>query len=334
MPEKELNIGGQAVIEGVMMRSEKFLSIAVRRPDGKIALKRENNTPWSKRFKFLKIPFFRGGVILIESLIHGVKALSWSSEIAMTEEEKENEAKKSKSELWSKIGTVFSLIIGLGVGFLLFFWLPLEITEWLGAETGTTFNLIDGGIRLAMFFLYIVLISLWKEIRRVFQYHGAEHKSIFALENDCPLTIEGAKPFTTLHPRCGTSFLLVVMVVSIMVFMFLGKPETFSDRMIRFLFLPVIGGISYEFIRFSSKHRDNKLTRIFILPGLWLQKITTKEPDDTQLEVGIVSLRSARGENLDSDNIVHYDDKGEIKITASDETSLSNEEVLVSSHDN
>lgn len=310
----EVNVGGQAVIEGVMMRSEKYLSVAVRKPDGRIAVKRESIIPWSKRFKILKLPFLRGGVILIESLIRGINALSWSAEVAIDEVENGSDSGEAKQDSWkSKAATAVTLIIGLGVGIFLFFWVPLVLTDWIGVESGFSFNLVDGVIRMAIFGLYIGLISMWKEIRRVFQYHGAEHKSIFALENNCPLSIDGAKDFSTLHPRCGTSFLLIVMIVSMLVFIFfLGKPETYSDRFVRFLFLPVIGGIAYEFIRLSSKLRDNMIAKIFILPGLWLQKITTREPSEDQLEVGLIALRSAIGELLDSDNIVHYDKKGVI----------------------
>lgn len=310
MNSGEANVGGQAVIEGVMMRSEKFISTAVRRPDGKIALRRQQHESWGKRFKPFKTPFIRGGAILIESLIHGIKALSWSADIAI--EEETGEYKPRENNWKSTLGTAMTMIVAFGIGLLLFFWIPLVLTDMIGVESGFAFNAIDGAIRLAMFGAYILLISLWKEIRRVFEYHGAEHKSIFALENDYPLTIDGAKEFTTLHPRCGTSFLLIVMVVSIIVFMFLGKPDGTSERLVRLLFVPVIGGISYELIRLSGKLRNNKIAGFFIKPGLWLQKITTKEPDESQLEVGLVALRSALGETLNEDNIIHYNENGEI----------------------
>jgi len=320
MPAGETNVGGQAVIEGVMMRSERYISVAVRKPDGKIALKRSENIPWTKRSKILKTPLIRGGIILIESLIHGIKALSWSADVAM--ETERDPAEKDDSNSWkAKLGTFLTMVFGLAIGLLLFFWIPLVLTDWIGVESGFAFNAVDGLIRLIIFGLYVGLISLWKEIRRVFEYHGAEHKSIFALENDCPLTVDGAREFTTLHPRCGTSFLIVVMIVSIIVFMFLGRPETTSDRLIRFLFIPVIGGISYEFIRLSSKFRNNCIARFFTLPGLWTQKITTKEPDDEQLEVGLIALRSALGETLHEDNIVHYDNNGVVVMTENSESS-------------
>ena len=330
--KKEVNIGGQAVIEGVMMRSERYISIAVRRADGKIALKREEIRSWAKKFKFFKLPILRGSLILIESLIHGIGALSWSADVAIEEDKDDTKSRDQNNNSWkSKLSTAFTMIFGLGMGLFLFFWLPLVFTGWVGTETGFTFNLVDGIFRLTMFGLYLGLISMWKEIKRIYQYHGAEHKSIFALENDCPLTVEGARPFTTLHPRCGTSFLLIVMVMSIFVFMFLGKPETYADRFFRLLFVPVIGGISYEFIRLSGKYRDNKIARFFIYPGLMLQKVTTREPNDEQLEVGVTALRSALGEILDSDNIVHYESNGKLESEETHEDAAKDVSILESS---
>ncbi|MFC1477090.1 DUF1385 domain-containing protein [candidate division KSB1 bacterium] len=322
MALNEANVGGQAVIEGVMMRSEKYLSVAVRKPDGSIALKRDTNVSWTKRIKLFKLPVIRGGVILIESLIHGFRALSWSADIAM-EAEDENHTFEDTSSWKSRLSIFLTLVFGLAAGLFLFWWIPLVLTDWVGVESGFAFNAIDGLIRLAIFGLYIGLISLWKEIQRIFQYHGAEHKSIFALENDCPLTIDGAQKFTTLHPRCGTSFLLVVMVVSIIVFMFLGKPDTYAQRVERLLFVPIIAGISYEFIRFSGKKRNNPIAKIFIMPGLWLQKITTREPSAEQLEVGLIALRAAIGEIISEEIVTIYGKNGP----------LPKENVVVNSED-
>lgn len=323
--KKEVNIGGQAVIEGVMMRSHDYISVAVRKSNGMIAIKREEIRSWVKRSKVLKLPLVRGTVILIESLIHGIKALSWSADMAIEETDDKKDKPGQPENSWkSKLATILTMLFGLAMGLLLFFWLPLVFTGWVGAETGFTFNLVDGVFRLVMFGLYLGMISLWKDIRRIYQYHGAEHKSIFALENDNALTVDGARQFSTLHPRCGTSFLLIVMVVSILVFMFLGKPETYTDRFMRLLFVPVIGGISYEFIRLSGKFRDNKIARIFILPGLWLQKVTTSEPTDDQLEVGVLALRSAMGETLDEENIIHYDSRG--LVSEKDSAAISSDE--------
>jgi len=295
--EKKL-VGGQAVIEGVMMRSPEFVAVAVRKPDGNILLKKDTYQSWTKRFKVFGFPFVRGGVTLIESMILGIKALNFSADIAVEEEEKEknpDKVPKKRSRFWTIGAVVLALALGIG----LFFFVPLLLTELIGVEGGVLFNLVDGGIRLVFFLTYLVLISLWKEIRRVFEYHGAEHKSIFAYEEDQPLTLEGVRSFTTHHPRCGTSFLLVVMLVALMVFIVLGKPQDMGDRLIRFLFIPVIGGVSYEIIRLSSKKYGKKLAKILVAPGLWLQRITTHEPDDSQLEVALVALKSALSLEVD-----------------------------------
>jgi len=280
-------------MEGVLMRSPDSYAVAVRRPNGDIVVKKAPFTTVTKRLKVLGLPILRGGVILIEALILGVKALSFSGDIAMEEENKKNGkdiAKKSAwDNLWMAATVIFSFILGLA----LFFYVPLLLTDLFHFENTIAFNLVDGAFRLLFFLTYIYLISLWKEIRRVFEYHGAEHKSVFAFENKKELSVDGARPFTTLHPRCGTSFLLIVMLVSIVVFMFLGKPDTLVERLIRIAFVPLIGGISYEFIRLSGKASKNPVSRLFVLPGLWLQKITTKEPDDSQLEVALVALRCA-----------------------------------------
>lgn len=295
---EKVQVGGQAVIEGVMMRSPDYVSVAVRKPDGKIVLKRDKYRSWTKRLKILGWPFFRGGVVLIESMVLGIKALNFSGDIAIAEEEKkENPDKEPKKRSpWLTAGTV---VLALGLGFGLFFFLPLILTELTGVQSGVLFNLIDGAIRLTFFLIYLFLISLWKEIRRIFEYHGAEHKSIFAFEEGQPLTVESVNAYTTHHPRCGTSFLLVVMLVSLMIFIMLGKPTDWNARLIRFLFIPVIGGISYEVIRLSGKKYGKAIAKILVAPGLWLQRITTKEPDDEQLEVALVALRSALDQEVD-----------------------------------
>ena len=301
---EKIHVGGQAVIEGVMMRSPEFVSVAVRKPDGTIILKKDRYISWTKRYRFFGLPFIRGGVTLIESMVLGIKALNFSGDIAVTEEEKQKKSKsgsdqpiKGRSKFWTAGVVVLALALGIGI----FFYIPLILTEFTGVEGGVLFNLIDGAIRLTFFLIYLGLISLWKEIRRVFEYHGAEHKSIFAYEEKQPLTVEGVKSFTTHHPRCGTSFLLVVMLVALCVFIILGKPDDLGDRLIRFLFIPVIGGISYEIIRLSGKKYGKRLAQILVAPGLWLQRITTKEPDDAQLEVALVALKSALNMDVGAD---------------------------------
>lgn len=300
--QSKIMVGGQAVLEGVMMRSPEYVAVAVRKPDGNIIVKRDAFRSWTKRHKFMGWPLIRGGVILIESMIMGIRALNFSSTIAMEAEEnaqsEKKPEKKQKHKKTSDITVFFTMLVAFAAGIGLFFYLPLIITDKTGVETGLAFNLVDGFIRLVFFLTYLFLISLWKDIRRVFQYHGAEHKSVFAFENKQPLTLEGVKSFTTHHPRCGTSFLLVVMLVSILVFMPLGKPDTVNERLIRLLFIPVIGGISYEIIRLSGSRFGKKIARILVAPGLWLQRITTKEPDDSQLEVALVSLKAALNQEV------------------------------------
>lgn len=307
MLEKEkINVGGQAIIEGVMMRSPDRVAVAVRRPDGKIVLKNDPYISLTKRQKFCGLPIIRGAIILIESMVIGIKALTFSGDIAVAEEKTKEDKKIGISNLWL-IGTVvFSLAIGLA----LFFYLPLVLTDLLGARTGFWFNLVDGIIRLIVFLLYLGLITLWKDIQRIFQYHGAEHKTIFAFEDGKDLTVENSKTYTPHHPRCGTSFLLTVLLISIFVFMLLGRPDTIVDRLIRLAFVPLIGGISYEMIKLSDKKKNNPLVKLFIKPGLWLQKITAREPDESMLEVALVALKGSLGmQFIDDPNVVLAEEK-------------------------
>lgn len=288
-----IQVGGQAVIEGVMMRSPEYVSVAVRKPDNKILVKRESYISWTKRNKFLGMPFIRGGVVLIESMVLGIKALNFSGDIALQEE---SEKKHSQN---NKLFLTLTVIVALGLGIGVFFYLPLILTELTGVENSTLFNVIDGAIRLVFLLTYIFLISRWKEIKRIFEYHGAEHLSIFAYENKKPLTYDSTKEYTTHHPRCGTSFLFMVMIVAVLVFILLGKPETIMDRVIRLLFVPVIGGISYEIIKLSGKKFGSKLAKIITAPGLWLQNLTTEQPDEEQVEVAFAALKSALDMELD-----------------------------------
>ena len=311
--EEKINVGGQAVIEGVMMRSPERVAVAVRRPDGKIVLQYKSYVSFTKRNKFWGLPIIRGGVILIESMVLGVKALTFSGDIAIAEEEKKEaeqnkKKKKKKKEKQSGMsnlmlfGTVaFSLLFG----FALFFYLPLILTDLLGAKSGFWFNVVDGIIRTIIFLLYLSLITLWKDIRRVFKYHGAEHQTIFAFEDGKDLNVKNASQYLQYHPRCGTSFIITVLLVSIIVFMFLGRPDTILERLIRFAFIPVIGGLSYEAIKLSDKKKDNPIVKMFIKPGLWLQRITALKPDESMLEVAIVALNGSLGiQYADDPNVV------------------------------
>jgi len=294
---RKFQVGGQAVIEGVMMRSPKSFTVAIRKSNGQIMIKKEPYIALVERFKFLKIPIIRGAVVLIESLYLGIKALSFSAEEAMEEENPETKTldtkKEKKEETFVTLWLILSLLMGFSLALFIFFYLPLILVDLTGVKGGFLFNLIDGLIRITFFLIYIWAISLWKSMRRVFEYHGAEHKSIFAFEAGEDLTPENIKKYSTHHPGCGTSFLLVVMVISILVFMFLGRPHTISERLTRLLFVPLIAGISYEFTRLSRKRKNSKIVKILTAPGLWLQKITTKEPDEKQLKVAIAALKSA-----------------------------------------
>jgi len=290
-----LTVGGQAVIEGVMMRAPGAVVTAVRRADGTILVHKKPFRALAARIAPLRLPILRGAIGLVESLYIGVGSLMYSAEAAMEEGDgadgagtpAEPEDTKSK---WILGGTVF---VSLALGILIFFYLPLVLTDRLGVRGGVAFNLVDGAIRLLFFFVYLWAVTRWKEMRRVFEYHGAEHKSIFAYEAGLPLTVENARKMTRFHPRCGTSFLLIVMISSIVVFIFLGRPDTIGERLIRLAFVPVVGGLSYEAIRFSGRHADKSWVRLLVSPGLALQRLTTREPSDDQLEVALAALRGA-----------------------------------------
>ncbi len=299
----KIYVGGQAVIEGVMMRAPRSVAIAVRRADGEIVVKKELVVPLSERFPIVKLPIIRGAVALFTSLIIGIKALNFSATEAMTEDEKEKESaknkesgKEGKSDLssWAMAGT---MTIAFGFGICLFFLFPLYLTKMLTPVIGDNnivFNLVDGVIRVIVFLLYIWVISRMEDIQRVFQYHGAEHKSIFAFEAGDELSIENVRRYSRLHPRCGTSFLLIVMLVSIAVFSLIPKLWPFYLKAgSRIVLLPIIAGISYEFLKWSATHDNHPLDKMIITPGLALQRLTTREPDDSQLEVAIRAMNEA-----------------------------------------
>jgi uncharacterized protein YqhQ len=293
---EKINVGGQAVIEGVMMRAPRSVAIAVRRPNGEIVVRKELVVPLSERYPIVKLPILRGAVALFSSLIIGIKALNFSANEAMTEEEKDKEGEKGGGELssWAMAGT---MAVAFGFGICLFFLFPLYLTKLMTPVIGDNniiFNLVDGVIRVLVFLAYIWGISRMNDIQRVFQYHGAEHKSIFAYEAGEELTIENVRRYSRLHPRCGTSFLLIVMLVSIAVFSLIPKLWPFAFKAgSRIVLLPMIAGISYEFLKWSAKNEANALVKMIITPGLALQRLTTGEPDDAQLEVAIRSLDEA-----------------------------------------
>ncbi len=278
--DKKPNIGGQAVIEGVMMRNANAVATAVREPSGTITVKNEKIISIAERFPILKKPMLRGVVALGESLVVGLKALSYSAQMAGDE-----------GETLSDKEIVLTMIFSLCLTIVLFVIIPPSAAKYVHSaiKDPMHLNLAEGGLRMLIFFLYIYGISRMKDIKRVFQYHGAEHKTIHAYEAGVPLTVENVQKFSTLHPRCGTSFLLIVMIVSILMFAFLGWPDLWMRILSRIILLPVVAGISYEIIRYAGRS-ENKFVKFATLPGLWLQNLTTNEPDDEQVEVAIRAL--------------------------------------------
>lgn len=277
-----LMVGGQAVIEGVMMRGPKLTATAVRDPQGEIQVEANPVHSITERFPILKKPMLRGSVSLVESLIIGMKSLSYSAQMAGEEDEK-----LTDKELAGTI--VFALVLAS----ILFIAIPTGAAKLFHDITEDPFflNLMEGFLRLAIFLLYIWGISRMKDIRRVFQYHGAEHKTIHCYEAGLPLTVENVQKFSRLHPRCGTNFLLIVMLVSIFVFAFLGWPSLWERIASRILLLPVVAGISYEIIRLAGRSQ-NAIIQTAIKPGLWLQYLTTRPPEDEMVEVAIESLKA------------------------------------------
>jgi uncharacterized protein YqhQ len=284
----DLAVGGQAVIEGVMMRCPTAVATAVRTPGGRIVIRRRPHRSVLARLRLGKVPFVRGAVNLVETLAVGMASLMYSAEQALDDTTVAEKKATPRDRLMLAGTLLFALLLSLG----LFFYLPLMLTELTGVRGGFLFNLIDGVLRLVVFLGYLLAISQLPDMRRLFQYHGAEHKTIHAFENGLALTPQNAQRFPTLHPRCGTSFLFFVMVISILVFLTLGRPETLGDRLLRLAFVPVIGGIAYEAIKLSGKHAQSRWVRPLIWPGLMLQKITTREPTLEQLEVAIAALGS------------------------------------------
>lgn len=268
-------VGGQAVIEGVMMRSGSAYCVAVRKKEGEIA-----DYVGKINIPHIKIPLIRGVYTLFHALVLGIKSLNISANL--TKEEKP----------MSTISLILSLIFAIGLGILIFFWLPLFFTEILKIKNNFYFNLIEGIIRLFIFFLYILILNFFKDFKRFFAYHGAEHKVVHTYEAGEELTIENARKKSTLHSRCGTSFLLFVVVLSILIFSFIPKDLNFFLKFsFRLLLLPVVAGLSYEAIRLSYYMRNNIIGKIIASPGLFFQKFTTSEPDDKMLEVAIISLK-------------------------------------------
>ncbi|WP_295792670.1 DUF1385 domain-containing protein [uncultured Veillonella sp.] len=283
-------VGGQAVIEGVMMRGPGVTATAVREPAGTIVVQKEPTKSIADTYPILKKPFLRGCVALYESILIGMKALSFSAKAAGDEEE---EMSNSEIAITMVISTIFAIAVFLA--------LPTFIVKFIPGvqDNHVVLNLIEGVIRLVLFLLYIWGIGLTKDIQRVFQYHGAEHKTIHTYELDLPLTVENVRKQSRLHPRCGTNFLLIVMVVSIFVFAFLGWPNLLERIVSRVLLMPVVAGIAYEVIRLAGRS-EHSLVQALIKPGLALQYMTTREPEDDQIEVAIRALEEVRPPESDA----------------------------------
>lgn len=317
----DLSVGGQAVIEGVMMRSKDKIATAVRIPSGRILVKVQNYLPLAKRHKILNLPILRGAVAFVEMLIIGIKTLNYSAEIAISELEKEeaiekgldpDATKKKSNDTMLFVTAAFAVALGV----FIFFFIPLAISNLFDINKNAVgFNLLAGGIRLTMFIAYVWGISLFKEFRRIFEYHGSEHKSIYTYELGEELVPERASLQSRFHPRCGTSFILIVAIFAIMTYaisdtiytIMTGQPPTLLTRFaLHFSLLPLVAGSSYELLKLSGRTRDSKITRFLIAPGLWLQRLTTKEPSNDQLEVAIVALESALGvtnSRIDSERV-------------------------------
>lgn len=300
--------GGQAVIEGVLMRSPGFVAVAVRNQNGEIIIDRRPYISITERIKFLGLPFIRGVVGIGEMMIIGFRALNFSANIfaevagiGAEVQEKNQIAQEVKKETWlEQAFFAISIIVALGMSLFLFKFVPLAITTFLGSQFpfvkdhNLLFNLIDGVLKMSIFIGYIALLLKSKEMKRVFEYHGAEHKAVFTYEKKLPLTPENARIQSRFHPRCGTSFIMLVVLISVISYTFLPRADGFLQNfLLRVAWLPVIGGLSYEFLKLSAKNMENRLVRAFVTPGLWLQKLTTQEPDDAQLEVALRALESA-----------------------------------------
>lgn len=296
-------IGGQALIEGVMMKGPSKTAYAVRKPDGDIAMRIEKNNSILERVPFLNVPILRGAVKLIEAMLVGVDAIIYSASFWEVDEDEEGFLEKHFPKHHKKMEEVLSVLISLFSAVIFFMILPNLMATFFQSkiENHILLNLMEGVFRIFIFFLYLGLISKQKDIARVFQYHGAEHKSIACYEAGAPLTVDEVRKYSRLHPRCGTSFLFMVLVISVVVLSFFGWPSLLGRIIVRLLMFPVIAGIGFEVNRLIGKY-DNRLTLILRYPGLMIQKyFTVKEPSEEQMEVGIASLKAVLPEDGEDD---------------------------------
>ena len=300
----EQTVGGQAVIEGVMMRAPSGWAVAVRTPDGNIETRCEELPRLSSRSKLARLPFVRGIMVLGESVTLGMRALTWSAQKQAGEDEEELTS-------WQLIGSMSIAMIFFAALFILG---PVALADWLAEDSDLLFGLYEGVIRLAAFIGYIWLIGRMKDIKRVFEYHGAEHKTIHAYEAGEPLSIENIQKYRPEHPRCGTNFLLIVLLLAITVFSIIGKGPIWFLITTRLVFIPVIAGVSYEILRYAGLTADSRLGTILATPGLWLQRLTTGQPDGAQVEVAVASLLAA----LDDESVDSVFARGEVAVSRPD----------------
>jgi len=293
-------VGGQAVIEGVMMRSPNSITISVRKKDKSIKTDKRFYKTLTQKHSILNIPIIRGVVNLVEMMVIGTKAINFSANESLDDLDETQKSEKKSSKTWENLTIAISMVIGIALSIFLFKFIPLYATS--GLEKLTTvisdnymvFNLIDGLIKASIFFLYIFILTLFPSFKRLFEYHGAEHKSIFAYELEKDLSVASARKQSRFHPRCGTSFVLIVFIISILVYTFVPRLDNFWLNLgFRILMLLPIAGISYEWLKFSAKWPKNFFVKILISPGMLFQRLTTKEPDDSQLETGLKSLSEA-----------------------------------------
>ena len=302
LSKSSILVGGQAVIEGVMMRVPGYISTAVRDPNGNIVTNRQEFNTLVNKYPKLNVPIVRGAISLFEAMKIGFGTLQWSADISFPED-KQRQGWYIPILDW--LMTLISIIFALS----LFILLPLGLTSWISStdQHPMLYNMISGGIRISIFLTYLFLISKTKDASRLFEYHGAEHKVVYTFENGDDLTVENSNKYPTQHPRCGTSFMFIVMFVAILTFMVIdtifitifGEITLINRLFMHVLFIPLVSGIGYEFLKFSSKYKNNIILQYLIKPGLWLQNITTSPPDDKQLEVALEALTSAFGDSLD-----------------------------------
>ncbi len=313
------SVGGQALIEGVMMQGPRGMATAVRKPDGEILTEYHTIKLLRNKNKFFNIPIIRGIFGFVESMIMGYKTLMYSAEVSGMEDFEEESMSKFERWLNDKMGeklvsavAAIGSVLGIVLAFILFFYLPVLVfnkaNEWAGGAITNFQGLIEGGMKIIIFVIYIAAVSRMKDVRRLFMYHGAEHKSIACYEAGLDLNVENAKKCTRFHPRCGTSFIFVVLIFSIIFYTIIAKifPVIAAERILwlilKLVFLPIIMGICYEFIRYAGRH-DNLFVKIVSAPGLWMQRLTTKEPTDDILEVGIAAIKAVITDNPEDDEI-------------------------------